>query len=55
VVAGKPAESVMIQVLKGTYPFANRMPKNGNPYWSDAEIKIVEDWISQGAKGADDE
>jgi hypothetical protein len=55
VVAGKPAESVIIQVLKGQYPYASRMPKNGMPYWSDAEVGIVETWISQGAKGADDE
>ena len=55
VVAGKPAESVIVQVLKGTYAYAARMPKNGMPYWSDAEIELVENWIADGAKGADDE
>lgn len=55
VVAGKPGESVIVQALLGQYPYANRMPKNGNPYWSDGEIQVVRDWISQGAKGADDE
>jgi hypothetical protein len=55
VVAGKPAESVIVQALRGQYPYANRMPKNGNPYWSEAEIDLIEQWISEGAKGADDE
>jgi hypothetical protein len=55
VVAGKPAESIIVQVLIGQYPYANRMPKNGNPYWTDNEIGLVKQWISEGAKGADDE
>ena len=55
VVAGKPGESVIVQVLEGTYPYANRMPKNGMPYWSVDEILIVRSWIADGAKGADDE
>lgn len=55
VVAGKPAESVIVQALLGQYPYANRMPKNGNPYWTDEEIGLVKQWISEGAKGADDE
>jgi hypothetical protein len=55
VVAGKPAESVIVQALLGQYPYANRMPKNGNPYWSSEEIGLVMRWISEGAKGADDE
>jgi Planctomycete cytochrome C len=59
VVPGKPAESVLVQVLKGQYGYANRMPKNG-PYWDSPThpenyIPIVEAWISQGAKGADGE
>jgi hypothetical protein len=54
VVAGKPAESVLIQVLKGQYAFAAQMPKNG-PFWKTEEIEIVAKWISEGAKGADDE
>ena len=54
IVPGKPAESVLVQVLKGQYGFANQMPKNG-PFWPKEWIGIVETWISQGAKGADDE
>ena len=55
VVAGKPAESVIVQALIGQYPYSNRMPKNGNPFWSDEEVGLVMRWISEGAKGADDE
>jgi hypothetical protein len=55
IVPGKPDESGLIQKLRGTYPYGTRMPKNGPPYWSDADVKIVADWIAQGAKGADDE
>jgi hypothetical protein len=55
VVAGKPLESVIVQALIGQYPYANRMPKNGNPFWTDEEIGLVKQWISEGAKGADDE
>ena len=55
VVAGKPAESVLLQALKGTYGFSAQMPKGGNPFWSPEEIGWVEKWIREGAKGADDE
>jgi hypothetical protein len=54
VVPGKPAESVLIQVLKGQYAYSAQMPKNG-PFWTAQEIETVAKWISEGAKGADDE
>ena len=59
VVPGKPSESVLVQVLKGQYPYANRMPKNG-PFWDQdrevpVEVPLVERWIAEGAKGADAE
>jgi hypothetical protein len=59
IVPGKPSESVLVQALKGTYAFSNRMPKNG-PFWDEGkpepvEIPLVEQWIREGAKGADDE
>jgi hypothetical protein len=55
VVPGKPDESGLIQKLRGTYPYGTRMPKNGPPFWSDADVQLVADWISEGAQGADDE
>lgn len=54
IVPGKPKESVFYQVLLGQYGFAARMPKNG-PFWSTTETELVAKWISEGAKGADDE
>jgi hypothetical protein len=55
VVAGKPDESGLIQKLRGVYPYGTRMPKNGPPFWSDADVKLISDWIAEGAQGADDE
>jgi len=55
IVAGKPEESALVQKLRGTYPYGTRMPKNGPAFWSDADVKVVTDWITEGAKGADDE
>jgi hypothetical protein len=55
IVAGKPDESGLVQKLRGVYPYGTRMPKNGPPFWSDADVKLVSDWIAEGAKGADDE
>ncbi len=55
IVPGKPEESGLVQKLRGTYPYGTRMPKNGPPFWSDADMKIVTDWIAEGAQGSDDE
>jgi hypothetical protein len=55
IVPGKPDESGLVQKLRGIYPYGTRMPKNGPPFWSDADIKLVADWIAEGAQGADDE
>jgi hypothetical protein len=50
VVPFKPDESIIVQALKGQYPYAPRMPKNG-PFWAPDEIQLVVDWIAEGAKG----
>jgi hypothetical protein len=55
IVPGKPEESGFVQKLRGTYPYGTRMPKNGPAYWSDADVKVVTDWIAEGAQGSDDE
>jgi hypothetical protein len=58
IIAGDPAHSILVQKLKGTYAARpQRMPRDGAPgnYWTDAEIALVEQWIAQGAQGADDE
>jgi hypothetical protein len=55
VIPGDPANSALVQKLKGTYPFGTRMPKSGPPFWGDGEIAIVEQWIAEGAQGDDSE
>jgi hypothetical protein len=49
VIAGKPCESVLVQKLGVTPPFGSRMPFNGPPYFTTAEIALVRDWIAEGA------
>lgn len=56
IVPGKPDESALVQALRGTYGYANRMPKGGTSgYWTTEEVQKVADWISQGARGRSDE
>jgi len=55
VIPGKPCESALVQKLQGDYAVGLRMPKDGPPYWSDAEIQLVIDWIAEGAQGGDAE
>lgn len=55
VVPGHPDESAIVQKLRGTYPFGERMPRDGPPHWTEAEIELMSAWIAAGAKGADGE
>ncbi len=58
VVAGDPDKSILIQKLSEKPPFGDRMPfyskrkqKTTPPvYLSDDEVKILSNWISQGAR-----
>jgi hypothetical protein len=57
VVVGNPEESILIQKLNDTPPFGDRMPlarrrKSQEPpkKLTEEEIKILTDWIKQGAK-----
>jgi hypothetical protein len=45
---GKPAESLLIQVLKGTAHDVKRMPSKGDPL-PDAQIAAFEEWVAMGA------
>jgi hypothetical protein len=51
IVPGKPCSSALVKKLQGTFGDA-RMPKGG-PYWTEAQIQLVIDWIAEGAQGAD--
>ena len=55
VIPGSPDASAIVQKLMGTYAFGSRMPKNGPPYWTAAEIGLVRTWIAEGARGSDSE
>ena len=47
---GKANESLMIQKLSEKPPFGDRMPLKAKEPLSDEEVKILIDWINQGAK-----
>jgi hypothetical protein len=49
IVAGKPCESILPQKLGLAPPYGARMPYNGPPYFSAAELTLVRDWIAEGA------
>lgn len=55
IIPGKPCESALVQKLQGDYPIGVQMPKDGPPYWTQSQIRLVMDWIAEGANGADDE
>lgn len=47
VLPGKPDQSPIIKAVKGTTK--PRMPKNGPPWLTDAQIELLEKWIASGA------
>jgi len=51
VVPGNPGASELLRRVRGQS--RPRMPLDGPPYLSAAEIKLIEDWISQGAANAE--
>ena len=48
IIAGDPANSILIQALRGTATVAAQMPKNQTPL-SEDEILLIEQWITDGA------
>jgi len=50
IIAGKPCDSILVQKLGPAPPFGARMPYNGPPYFTAAELTIVKDWIAEGAR-----
>jgi hypothetical protein len=49
VVNGDPCASILVQKIETSPPFGRRMPYNGPPYLSAADIALVRDWIAEGA------
>lgn len=50
VIPGDPCSSVLVQKIEVTPPFGSRMPLDGPPYLADAEIRLIRDWIAEGAE-----
>src|SRR5688572_20630795 len=51
---GKSADSLLVQVIKGTHPNIARMPYKKSPL-TDTQIALIERWIELGAKAPADE
>jgi hypothetical protein len=51
VVPGDAANSVVVHALHGTNGKKKMPPAQGKPL-TDAEIKLIEDWINAGAKAS---
>jgi mono/diheme cytochrome c family protein len=50
VIAGNPSGSYLIQKLEGAPDIVGlRMPRNGPPYLTDAQIALIRLWIQNGA------
>jgi hypothetical protein len=50
VIPGRPCGSVLYQKLEDGPPFGARMPLNGPPYLTEADVQEVADWIAEGAR-----
>jgi mono/diheme cytochrome c family protein len=50
IVPGRPDASELVRRIRGQA--RPRMPFDGPPYLSDAEIRLITDWIAQGARDA---
>lgn len=51
VVPGKPDASELIRRIRGEA--RPRMPFDGPPYLTDDEIRLIEDWVAQGARDSE--
>lgn len=50
VIPGTPCSSVLVLKIEPSPPFGRRMPYNGPPFLSPADIQLVRDWIAEGAR-----
>ena len=50
VVPGRPCDSVLYLKVSPGPPFGSRMPLDGPPFLTEAELAIVHDWIAEGAE-----
>lgn len=50
VVLGQPCRSVLYEKVTEGFSFGKRMPSNGPPYLSDEDMRLLHDWIAEGAR-----
>lgn len=50
VVSGSPCRSLLVEKVREYPSFGGRMPLSGPPWLSDAQIKLISDWIVEGAR-----
>ena len=50
VVPGMPCESVLLQKLSAGPPFGARMPLDGPTYLGAEDLRLIADWITEGAR-----
>lgn len=50
VIAGQPCRSALFLKVTESPPFGARMPRNGPPFLTDAQIRLIHDWIAEGAR-----
>ena len=50
VVPGQPCESALYRKVVAGPPFGARMPLDGPPFLSDADVQVIADWIAVGAR-----
>jgi hypothetical protein len=50
VVPGDPCASALMHKISATPEWGSRMPLDGPPYLSAAEIQLIHDWIAEGAR-----
>lgn len=48
-IPGRPCDSILYLKIDDAPPFGSRMPLNGPPYLTSAEIDLIADWIAEGA------
>lgn len=49
VVPGQPCASLLYQKILPGPPFGSRMPADGPPFLTDDDVRLVHDWIAEGA------
>ncbi len=50
VITGNPSGSYLVQKLEGAADIVGlRMPRNGPPYLTDAQVALIRQWIQNGA------